>query len=135
MAEAKARSFAVKQRCLLFLTLVSSALLPTLGSTQNVPANRQASERGYTLQEVVVTARRTKESLQSTPIAITAVSGSELEERGATRIDAVSNFAPNVNFSFGGTSSGSTSAAVMFIRGVGQNDFLPTTEPGVVRKR
>lgn len=89
------------------------------------------SDRGFTLQEVTVTARRTEESLKSTPIAITAVTGAELEERGAMRIDAVGDFAPNVNFSFGGTSSGSTSAAVMFIRGVGQNDFLPTTEPGV----
>src|SRR6188508_778661 len=61
----------------------------------------------------------------------TAVSGAELQERGATQIAAVADFAPNVNFSFGGTSSGSTAAAVMFIRGVGQNDFLPTTEPGV----
>lgn len=89
------------------------------------------SDRGFTLAEVTVTARRTEESLQSTPIAITAVSEAELLERGATRIDAVEHFAPNVNFSYGGTSSGSTSAAVMFIRGVGQNDFLPTTEPGV----
>lgn len=99
------------------------ALYSTPGASQ--------SDRGFTLQEITVTARRTEESLQSTPIAITAVSGAELEERGATRIDAVGDFAPNVNFSFGGTSSGSTSAAVMFIRGVGQNDFLPTTEPGV----
>lgn len=89
------------------------------------------SDRGFTLTEVTVTARRTEESLQSTPIAITAVSEAELLERGATRIDAIEHFAPNVNFSYGGTSSGSTSAAVMFIRGVGQNDFLPTTEPGV----
>ena len=67
-----------------------------------------------------MTARRTEESLQSTPIAITAVSGAELAERGATQIAAIADFAPNVNFSFGGTSSGSSAAAVMFIRGVGQ---------------
>ncbi len=106
-----------------YLALVSCALLPATTWAQ--------SERGFTLQEVTVTARRTEESLQSTPIAITAVSGAELAERGATQIAAVADFAPNVNFSFGGTSSGSSAAAVMFIRGVGQNDFLPTTEPGV----
>ena len=111
------------KQSLVSLGVVCGALCSTSAWTQ--------SDRGFTLQEVVVTARRTEESLQSTPIAITAVSAADLAERGATRIDAVADFAPNVNFSFGGTSSGSTSAAVMFIRGVGQNDFLPTTEPGV----
>jgi iron complex outermembrane receptor protein len=109
-------------RSLITLTL-SSCVLPATTWAQ--------SERGFTLQEITVTARRTEESLQSTPIAITAISGAELAERGATQIAAVADVAPNVNFSFGGTSSGSSAAAVMFIRGVGQNDFLPTTEPGV----
>jgi len=113
----------MKHRSSVCLAFVSCALLS--------PPTWAQSERGFTLQEVIVTARRTEESLQSAPIAITAVSGAELQERGATQIAAVADFAPNVNFSFGGTSSGSTAAAVMFIRGVGQNDFLPTTEPGV----
>jgi iron complex outermembrane recepter protein len=111
----------MKPHCLLFLALVSSALA--------MPASSE--EKGFVLQEITVTARRREESLQSTPIAITAVSGAELLERGETQIDAVSHFAPNVNFSYAGTSSGSSSAAVVFVRGVGQNDFLPTTEPGV----
>ena len=69
-----------------YLALVSCALLPATTWAQ--------SERGFTLQEVTVTARRTEESLQSTPIAITAVSGAELAERGATQIAAIADFAP-----------------------------------------
>ncbi|HWK55111.1 MAG TPA: TonB-dependent receptor plug domain-containing protein, partial [Hyphomicrobiales bacterium] len=90
-----------------------------------------AAERGFTLEEITVTARRAEESLKDTPIAITAVSAGELDARNEMQIDAISRFVPNVNFSYGGTSSGSSSAAVVFIRGVGQNDFLPSTEPGV----
>lgn len=86
----------MKHRSSVCLAFVSCALLS--------PPTWAQSERGFTLQEVIVTARRTEESLQSAPIAITAVSGAELQERGATQIAAVADFAPNVNFSFGGTS-------------------------------
>lgn len=113
----------MRRFALLSLTLASAAL-----AEEPVTS---AGEAGFSLQEITVTARRREESLQSTPIAITAISGADLESRGETQIDAVSHFAPNVNFSAAGTSSGSSSAAVVFIRGVGQNDFLPTTEPGV----
>lgn len=85
----------------------------------------------YRLDEIVVTARRIEESLQDTPIAVTAVTGAGLEERGVEQITEVANIAPNVNFSYAGTSSGSDAAAVIFIRGVGQNDFTLVTDPGV----
>ena len=65
------------------------------------------------------------------PVAITAISGRKLEALQANDISAVADVAPNVNFSFAGTTSGSPSAAVIYIRGVGQNDFLQTLDPGV----
>ena len=49
----------------------------------------------------------------------------------AEDLSSVASVAPNVNFSFAGTTSGSPSAAVVYIRGVGQNDFLQTLDPGV----
>lgn len=83
------------------------------------------------MEEVVVTARKREERVLDTPIAITAISGAQMEIRGMENITSVGDIAPNVNFSFAGTSSGSGSAAVVFIRGVGQNDFIPVTDPGV----
>ena len=88
-------------------------------------------EEGLSLEEVLVTSRKREESLQDVPIAITAISGSKLEAMDAQDITATAGIAPNVNFSYGGTSSGSSSAAVVYIRGVGQNDFVPTVDPGV----
>ena len=86
---------------------------------------------GLNLNEVIVTSRKREESLQDVPVAITAVSGRKLEAIEATDISSVSTLAPNVNFSFGGAVSGASSAAVVYIRGVGQNDFLQTLDPGV----
>ncbi|MCF7980872.1 MAG: TonB-dependent receptor plug domain-containing protein, partial [Pseudomonadales bacterium] len=90
-----------------------------------------ADDAGFTIEEIMVTARKREESLQDAPLAVTALSGQALDERDMTQISAIADIAPNVNFSFSGTSSGSGSAAVVYIRGVGQNDFTPVTDPGV----
>ena len=92
---------------------------------------QDAGDKGFVLEEIMVTARKIEENLRDTPIAVTVITGDSLRERDLTQISGVADVAPNVNFSFGGTSSGSGSAAVVYIRGVGQNDFTPVTEPGV----
>ena len=86
---------------------------------------------GLSLDAILVTSRKREESLKDVPVAITAVSGRKLEALQANDISSVASVAPNVNFSFAGTTSGSPSAAVIYIRGVGQNDFLQTLDPGV----
>ncbi len=83
------------------------------------------------LDEITVTARRVEESLIESPVAVTAITGRELENADIAQITGLADTAPNVNFSFAGTSSGSDSAAVVFIRGVGQNDFTVVSDPGV----
>ena len=95
-------------------------------------AQEQASDpETRRLEEITVTARRVEESLLDTPIAVTVTTGSELEAGDVSQITGITETAPNVNFSFAGTSSGSDSAAVVFIRGVGQNDFTVVSDPGV----
>lgn len=60
-------------------------------------------EAANALQEVVVTAQKTSESLTKVPISITAVSGSALEEGHITDYADLSRAVPNVSFaSFGG---------------------------------
>lgn len=82
-------------------------------------------------EEIIVTARKREENPLNIPIALTVLGRNNLERRGVEKISAISDIIPNVNFSSGGTSSGSGSAAVVYIRGVGQNDFTPVTDPGV----
>src|SRR5688572_5239112 len=85
---------------------------------------------GLTLEEITVTARRREESLQSTPVAVTALTGEALEMRAAASVEAVSQFVPNVQFDGAAALSGGAYNATVFIRGIGQNDFAIFSDPG-----
>ena len=90
-----------------------------------------AQEPHYGLEEITVTARRRAESLQQTPVAVTAFSQADIEARKLTDISQIAHFTPNVEFDFTAPISGSTNNASIFIRGVGQTDFVPQKDPGV----
>jgi iron complex outermembrane receptor protein len=82
-----------------------------------------------TLEEVVVTAQFREQSLQETPVAITAVSAAMLEARNQVNVADITNQAPNVTLKPAAGPFGPTLQA--FIRGVGQYDFNYALEPGV----
>jgi iron complex outermembrane receptor protein len=83
------------------------------------------------LEEITVTARRREESLQDTPIAISVYSGDAMGYRGVTKLDDISRFVPSLTLSNNPGFGGASNSAAIYLRGVGQKDFLPTTEPGV----
>jgi iron complex outermembrane receptor protein len=83
------------------------------------------------LQEVVVSARKRDESLQSVPISIAAFTAETLQARGVTEIDQVAAFTPNLVYQNNASFGGSSNSASIFIRGIGQFDFLGSIEPGV----
>jgi iron complex outermembrane receptor protein len=74
-----------------------------------------------TLEEIVVTARKREENLQTTPIAISAVSAQGLEQHHVTTLAKIADIAPNMN-TF--RTSGSLGSASTFIRGVGFGDLI-----------
>lgn len=82
-------------------------------------------------EEVVVTARKREESLQDTPISITAFTSADIEARQLTHIGQITQSTPNLVFDAGGSLSGTSSSAFVFIRGVGQLDFTFNADPGV----
>ncbi len=83
------------------------------------------------IDEIIVTARKREESLQETPISISAFTATDLAQRNLTNLVEVSRFAPNVLMNTAPSSSGAGNNAQIYIRGVGQSDFLFTTDPGV----
>ena len=83
------------------------------------------------LEEIVVSARRREEGLQEAPIAISAFTGDTLAYRGVTRLDQIEKFVPNLTLQNNPSFGGASNSAAIYIRGVGQKEFLPTTEPGV----
>ena len=83
------------------------------------------------MEEVVVTARKREEGLQETPIAVSAFSGDSLQARGIQRVDQIANIVPNMTFDNINTNGGGGNSAAIFLRGVGQRDFIPSADPGV----
>jgi iron complex outermembrane receptor protein len=103
---------------------VTGAILGCLGA-QATHAQTGASQ----LEEVVVTARKTEESLQRVPVSVAAISGEELAQRSLDNLSAVGQSTPN--FVFGERGASGRGAGVIFIRGVGQTDVRPTYDPAV----
>src|ERR1700722_1478827 len=114
-------------------TLTALACLLALGAApaalaqQTTSASEGAAAGG--LEEIVVTAERRDEQLQTTPIAITALSGHDLESRDLSNITDVGSFVPSTVIAPLGAGWGATMAA--FIRGVGLGDNILSFEPGV----
>ncbi|MFN3462644.1 MAG: TonB-dependent receptor [Terricaulis sp.] len=79
-------------------------------------------------EEIVVTARRTEESLQEVPASVSAFSEAQLARIGATDATGLQGAVPNLNIVQG---RGSSNATNIYIRGVGQPDALQTFDPAV----
>ncbi len=109
--------------------LMTATLLGSLSVTEFAAAQEGETVR-TTLDEITVTARKREESLQQTPISITALTGADMEARSLTDLSEIDAFAPNVDISAGPVSGGSANSQIT-IRGIGQTDFLITTDPGV----
>ena len=82
------------------------------------------------LETIVVTARRREETLQTTPVSVTAFSTESLRDREITDLAKLSDYVPNFNL-LTSTSFGGSSTAYAFIRGIGQLDLFVQNDPGV----
>ena len=69
------------------------------------------------LEEVTVTAQFRAQSVQTTPLSITAISGDLLQSRNQTNLSEITNQAPNVTLKPQGAAYGPAMGAS--IRGVG----------------
>lgn len=112
------------------LGLSASLVLGALGTVTTALA-QPAMEAGFMLEEIVVTARRVEENLQDTPISITALTGTELEQRQIFASEDLHQVVPNLQFTNDTTLAGNNASSVIFIRGIGQTDPTSTVDPGV----
>ncbi|MEJ7926692.1 TonB-dependent receptor [Sphingobium sp. AN641] len=107
--------------------LVSCALVagaPGIAAAQE-GANVRASA---TTEDIIVTARRRDETSISVPVVLTAVTGSELTQRGINSLDAVAQLVPGlVLLESGGSRQGGTIA----MRGVAGPDTNPLGDQSV----
>ncbi|MBX7248443.1 MAG: TonB-dependent receptor [Caulobacteraceae bacterium] len=80
------------------------------------------------VDEVIVTARRTEENNQQVPAAVSAFNERALERMQAQDTTGLQGAVPNLNIVQG---RGSSNATNIYIRGVGQPDALQTFDPAV----
>ena len=80
-------------------------------------------------EEITVTATKRAQSIYEVPIAISAFQGEDLAKQGVVDIVDIGKFVPNLNITQ--FSAGHNSSANAFIRGIGLQDHLITTDPGV----
>ncbi len=94
---------------------VLASTIPLLASAQEEGSRRRG------LEEIVVTAQKREQKLQDVPMAVTAVSGAQLEQQGITQFQDLLRSVPGV--SFAGTEPGQSRYA---IRGVSTEASSPT---------
>ncbi len=80
-------------------------------------------------EEITVTATKRAQSIYEVPIAMSAFRGENLAKQGIVDIVDIGKFVPNLNITQ--FSAGHNSSANPFIRGIGLQDHLITTDPGV----
>jgi iron complex outermembrane receptor protein len=85
----------------------------------------------HQLEEVLVTARKVEEQASKTPVTIHSVDASAFQQFNASSIHELERMAPNVSFETTSPISGSSNSSVIYMRGVGQSEFLLTNDAGV----
>lgn len=83
---------------LVVVLLASSSLLPSVAQAQSAtePAASEEADAGAGLSDIVVTARRRAENLQSVPIAVTAFTAETIAEKGITDRTSLADNTPSL---------------------------------------
>lgn len=115
----------------LAVAFANPALAQQGGAQQTGTQESGASNAQGNGDVIVVSARRRDESLQETPVAVTAFSEEALEARQIVQTQDLEKFTPSLQFKPAGQLSGNSAAAVVFIRGIGQLDPTAAVDPGV----
>ncbi len=102
---------------------------PASAPAQDAAPVAAAAPRQSAIEEIVVTARKREESIQSVPLAVSAVSGESLERANVTDVSALSTQVPNLVIV--PSSSGSSSIPTFAIRGQSQQEQSIISDPSV----
>jgi iron complex outermembrane recepter protein len=111
------------RRCCLSLAGTSVLAFTTPAFAQEAPGAEEADSN-----EIIVTARRRNESLQDTPVAVTAINASMIADKAAVNIGDLTGAAPNLLIT---NQNSGAAAANLSIRGLTYADVEKSQEPTV----
>src|SRR5688572_9084121 len=109
-----------------------------LGASLLTPATSQVTSAQATgevqleatrsgLEEIIVTARRRAETIQTQPLSVTALTADSIEQLNIRHLDEIRSI-PNVTFT---NQPGFINTAVIYIRGIGEQDPVLTNDSPV----
>lgn len=111
--------------------LVTGSCITTILMTLYIPTaateeNDTPTDQTIALEEVIVTARRQSENLQTVPLAVSAFNADDLFARQILDLGQLQSHVPNLSLH-----AGDAANAVIYLRGVGQIDSISFNDPGV----
>lgn len=111
-------------------TLICATAATALSTAFSAPALAQDGDGddARRLGAVTVTAQRVEENLQDVPVAVTALSTEQLEDKQVLNIRDLTAQVPNINIA---TNTGTASAARIFLRGVGEDESRGAVDQAV----
>lgn len=104
---------------------LAAAVLSAMAAS--APSLAQPAADTGQLETITVTATKRPQPLQTTPIAISVLSGGALEEANLNNMSTITSQTPTVNF----RTNASNKDSALFIRGVGTISTSPGVEPTV----
>ncbi len=108
-----------RQKSVVALSVAAFALPPMI---------QPALSQELVLEEIIVTARKRVETLQETPVAVTALSTEALRDAGVRNLADLNQVVPNIEVASG---NGNAGIANIYIRGVGQRNSGANIDSGV----
>ena len=111
--------------------ILAVATIAALGLGMPAATLAQAADESESslLEEVIVTATKREQGIYEVPIAVSAFTEDIIFRQGIVDLTDIGKFVPNMTVT--GFSAGHTSSVNVFIRGIGLQDHLITTDPGV----
>ena len=108
--------------------LLAGAAFGVMTTAAQAQEAAPVGEQVSSVDDIIVSARRRDEALKDVPVAVSAFSAEQLEQKGSADITELTRSAPSLTLQ---AARGSNSTLISFIRGVGQQDPLWGFEPGV----
>ena len=114
-----------------FAGVMIFALLVAVVPSQAALAQDERADAGNEalIETIVVTARRKEESLEETPMAISAFGEQQISDLNVLNLRDLGKFVPSLHI--GNFGNGNLSHTSVFMRGIGQQDHIITVDSGI----
>lgn len=128
MNSRKVSTLAIAFACVTPLFPISAVYAQSPSSENESSQAEEISAAQSKSDEIIVTARKRAESLTEVPVAITAVTGAQLEQRGINSIDGLARLVPQLVVGEGG---GTIQGGIISLRGIAGAEGNPFGDQAV----